>query len=115
VKYFDKVPTTASFEKLHPSSKNRFCRQANKVLTFILNKMAANDDVNVVWQSCMKRLEKKTIVNVGVDNNLRVVMTSLVEAYENASHWTVRRQILSIMAKDLPLSTITMFIPYLTA
>ncbi|CAF2267753.1 unnamed protein product [Rotaria magnacalcarata] len=38
----------------------------------------------------------------------------LVEAYNAAYHWTVRQQILSIMANDLTFSTILMFIPNLT-
>jgi hypothetical protein len=49
-----------------------------------------------------------------LDDNVRLVMTSLAEAYNNASHWTVRRQILSIMARDVPFTTMVMFIPQLT-
>ena len=76
--------------------------------------MAPNDDVDVVWQSCMKTSGEITTSDIRLSDNVRLAMTSLAEAYNDASHWTVRRQILSIMAKDVPFNTMVMFIPDLT-
>ncbi|CAF4790833.1 unnamed protein product [Rotaria magnacalcarata] len=55
-----------------------------------------------------------SLTNGNLDKNLRLILTSLVEAYNAAYHWTVRQKILSIMANDLTFSTILMFIPNLT-
>ncbi|CAF5218259.1 unnamed protein product, partial [Rotaria magnacalcarata] len=92
VNYNGPVPTTKLFVKLQPSNEKRFCRQSTNVLKHVLGIMSPNDDTN----------------------NLRLILTSLVEAYNAAYHWTVRQQILSIMANDLTFSTILMFIPKLT-
>jgi hypothetical protein len=76
--------------------------------------MAANDDIDLVWQVNLEACKQISLSNDSLDKNLRLVLTSLAEAYNNALHWTIRRQILSIMAKDVGFSVIHMFIPGLT-
>ncbi|CAF3157820.1 unnamed protein product, partial [Rotaria sp. Silwood2] len=114
VNYDGPVPTTKSFVKLQPSSKKRFCRQSTNVLKHILGIMSPNDDTNVIWQTNIENSTQISLSNGNLDKNLRLILTSLAEAYNAASHWTVRQQILSIMANDVTFSTILMFIPNLT-
>ncbi|CAF3317413.1 unnamed protein product [Rotaria sp. Silwood2] len=114
VNYDGPVPTTKSFVELQPSSKKRFCRQSTNVLKHILGIMSPNDDTNVIWQTNIENSMQISLTNGNLDKNLRLILTSLAEAYNAASHWTVRQQILSIMANDVTFSTILMFIPNLT-
>jgi len=76
--------------------------------------MAANDDIDDIWPEYVHTQRSQSSINTSSDSNLRIILQSLSEAYNNANHWTVRRQILSIMAKDLSLSTIRLFIPNVT-
>ena len=76
--------------------------------------MAPNDDTDIVWQSILAYEKRNSFGNDRIDKNLRLILSSFAEAYDNAQHWTVRRQILSIMAKDVDFSTIRMFIPDLS-
>ncbi|CAF4541313.1 unnamed protein product, partial [Rotaria sp. Silwood2] len=76
--------------------------------------MSPNDDTNVIWQTNIENSMQISLTNGNLDKNLRLILTSLAEAYNAASHWTVRQQILSIMANDVTFSTILMFIPNLT-
>jgi hypothetical protein len=108
------VPTTKSFKDLQASSKQRFCRRSEKVLKAVLSTMAPYDRIDDVWQACTKNTKDGCTSLLGLDENLCTVLRGLAEAYNNATHWTVRRQILSIMALDIPLSTIRFFIPELT-
>lgn len=114
VNYDGPVPTTKSFVKLQQSSKKRFCRQSTNVLKHILGIMSPNDDTNVIWQMNIESSTDISLTNGNLDKNLHLILTSLAEAYNSASHWTVRQQILSIMANDVTFSTILMFIPNLT-
>lgn len=50
-----------------------------------------------------------------MDNDFQTVMRGLAEAYENCEDWSSKRQILSIFAKDLRLSSIRQFIPDLSS
>jgi hypothetical protein len=38
-------------------------------------------------------------------------MQAMVDAYNNAQHWSVRRQILAIMAAGFPVSVIKQYFP----
>ena len=115
MKCFDQVPVAKSFAKLQPANKQRFCRQSTKILKFFLGIMAPNDDADIVWQANIERCKQVSLLNDELDKNLRLILTSLAEAYNNTSHWTVRRQILSIMVKDvIVFPVIRMFIPGLT-
>jgi hypothetical protein len=77
--------------------------------------LAPSDDIDFVWQINLEKCTQISLSNDNLDKNLHLVLTSLAEAYNNASHWTVRRQILSIMSKEVSFSMIRMFIPDLTA
>ena len=76
--------------------------------------MAPNNDADIIWQGNIERCKQISLLNDYLGRNLRLILTSLAEAYNNVSYCTVRRQILSIMAKDGSLSIIRMFIPGLT-
>jgi hypothetical protein len=107
--------TITSFVNLHSSTKQRFYRQSTKILKVILGLLAPSDDIDFVWQINLEKCKQISWSNNNLDKNLHLVLTSLAEAYNNASHWTVRRQILSIMSKEVSFSVIRMFIPDLTA
>ncbi|CAF1482639.1 unnamed protein product [Adineta ricciae] len=57
---------------------------------------------------------KPTLINRNMDRNLHLIQTGFADAYNNASHWTVRGEILSILAKDVTLPTLLHYIPGLT-
>ena len=76
--------------------------------------MAHNDDIDTVWQSIIADDKRNSFNHDYLDKNSRLILNSFAQAYDNAPHWTVRRQILSIMAKDVDFSTIRMFIPDLS-
>ena len=76
--------------------------------------MAPHDDIDIVWQSILAYEKRGSFNNGHIDKNLRLILSSFAQAYDSAQHWTVRRQILSIMAKDVDFSTIRMFIPDLS-
>ena len=77
--------------------------------------LTPNHEIDLVWKTIVGNSKQNSISNDKLDKNFCLILTSLAEAYNNAPHWTIRRQILSIMASDLPFSTIRMFIPGLTA
>jgi hypothetical protein len=77
--------------------------------------MTPSDDTNIVWQANIENCKQISLYNDSLDEHLRLILNSLAEAYNNANHWTIRQQILSIMAKDVTFSVILMFIPGLTA
>lgn len=76
--------------------------------------MAPNDDIDIVWQSIIANEKRNSFTNDHMGKSLRLILSNFAQAYDNALHWTVRRQILSIMAKDVDFSTIRMFIPDLS-
>lgn len=76
--------------------------------------MAPHDDLDVVWESILDYKKGGSFNNDCMNKNLRLVLSNFALAYDNVQHWTVRRQILSIMAKDVDFSTIRMFIPDLS-
>ena len=43
------------------------------------------------------------------------LLQAIVESYLNATHWSSRRQILSIMADKVPLKELTQYIPGITS
>ncbi|CAF4144347.1 unnamed protein product, partial [Rotaria magnacalcarata] len=77
--------------------------------------MTPHDDTDRVWEVIIENSKTISLSNDSLDKNASLILTSLAEAYNNAQHWTVRRQILSIMAKDVTFSIILIFIPGLTA
>ncbi|CAF1486167.1 unnamed protein product [Adineta steineri] len=113
INHDEPVPTTTSFVQLQPSSKKHFLRKATKVLKSVLGIMTPNDDIDDVWDTNIEHC-KSLSTNHSLDKNSHLILTSFAEAYNNASHWTVRQQILSIMAKDVRFSTLLMYIPGLT-
>lgn len=98
--YLDHVPAVSSFVNLQPSSQKRFSRQMQGIFKSILGILVPNDDVDNVWECFIKNCNQKLPLHDGCDKQSQLVLSSLSEAYGNAHHWTVRRQILSIMAKD---------------
>jgi len=77
--------------------------------------MAPNDDPDVLWRANLERFSSISSSNENLNKETRLVLSSFADAYNNSSHWTIRRQILSILANDFSLSTIRMFIPDLSA
>lgn len=76
--------------------------------------MAPNDDADILWELFIKNCEQKFPVDDASSEKTDLILSNIAEAYGNADHWTVRRQILSIMAKDFNFNTISKFIPGIT-
>ena len=49
------------------------------------------------------------------DRDGKLIMDAISEAYFNTNHWSTKRQILSIVAADVPLRMLRDFIPDLTS
>ena len=63
---FDPVPSTNSFVKLQPSSKQRFLRQSTTILKSILSIMTPHDDVDHEWQTNIETSKQRTRVDKAI-------------------------------------------------
>ncbi|CAF3028743.1 unnamed protein product [Rotaria sp. Silwood2] len=93
IKCFDPLSSTNSFVNLQSPSLKRFCRQSTKILKKLLDMLTPHDDIDLVWQTIVENYKQTSQSVDTLDKNFCLVLTSLTEAYNNAQHWTVRRQI----------------------
>jgi hypothetical protein len=115
LKFSNEIPTTVSYSCRSPKSKQNFCRSSKNILQFILEILAPND-FEEIWDDIVaSSYDLLNESNFKMDNDFQTVMRGLAEAYENCEDWNSRRQILSIFAKEVPLSSIRRFIPDLSS
>lgn len=87
-------------------TKRRHARKAKQVVFAALEEIAPGSP-----EMLLNSLQSSAEEDEGVDTSL---MDALVECFNNASHWSVRRQILSIMADKVSFSALKKLIPGLT-
>lgn len=94
------------WEEASHRTKRRYSRKANQVVLAALEEIAP---------SCPKALLSTVQTSDEEDYYVdKSLMEALVECYNIASHWSVRRQLLSIMADKIPYSSLKKWIPGLT-
>ena len=84
-----------------------YTRKSRQVVEACLKEIAPND----VQMVLMTLSRESNAVNANCDSTL---MAALVECYANATHWSSRRQILSIMADKVTFKELQRWIPYIT-
>ena len=87
-------------------TKRHYTRKARQTVNACLNEIAPEDSEMLLSSLVKSKLEENTI-----DSSL---MECLTECYNNATHWSTRRQILSIMADKLTFKDLQRWIPSLS-
>lgn len=77
--------------------------QSDKIWPTLRSNMSYEEEEMVIDESGSERSQCE-----------KELIEALVESYNNASHWSTRRQILSIMADKMPLKELKHYIPGLT-
>lgn len=98
---------TTPWEEASQRTERRYSRKAKQVVLAALEEIAPESPkvlLNVIQTSSDEE-------DYYVDKSLT---EALVECYNNASHWSSRRQILSIMADKIPYSSLKNWIPGLS-
>ena len=85
-------------------TKRHYTRKARQTVNACLNEIAPEDSEMLLSSLVKSKLEENTI-----DSSLM-----LTECYNNATHWSTRRQILSIMADKLTFKDLQRWIPNLS-
>jgi hypothetical protein len=95
------------WEDASQRTKRRYSRKAKQVVLAALEEIAP-DCPNALLNVIDTQSDEEDYY---VDKSL---MEALVECYNNANHWSSRRQILSIMADKIPYSSLKNWIPGLS-
>ena len=88
-------------------TKRYYTKKARDVVSAALEEIAPND-AGKLWNS----IANATYLNE--ENPDVMLLDALAECYNSASHWSTRRQILSIMADKVSFKTLQRWIPGLT-
>jgi len=88
-----------------------FLRQIKAILLFIISFLAPND-VASVWEDIIESEHK--IEKQAYDRDFEKVMQAIADSYTNSYHWSTKRQLLSIVAADVPFRIIEKYILDLT-
>ena len=94
----------ASWDEAAGRTKRHYLRKAKQVVFATLEEIAPNNS-EMLFRA-MK--EKQLGDDEGMDSTL---LEALAACYENASHWSSRRQILSIFADKVSFKTIKQWLP----
>ena len=92
--------------KLRKRTKRRHVRKAKQVVLAALEEIAPGSPK--ILLSSVQSLGEED------ENVAKSLMEALVECFNNASHWSTRRQILSIMSDKVSFSALKKWIPGLT-
>jgi len=97
---------TLPWDEASQRTKRRHLRKAKQVVFAALEELAPESP-----EMLLSSLQASVDDDDNVDESL---MEALVECFNNASHWSTRRQILSIMADKMPFQALKNWIPGLT-
>ena len=96
---------TIPWEEASERTKRGYIRTAKQVVEACLEEIAPNDS------DMLHSLYESSESDSTVDSAL---LKALAECYNNAQHWSTRRQVLSIMADQVTFKQLKHFIPSLT-
>jgi hypothetical protein len=108
-----RVQMTNNYHQMKYKSQQNFLRQIIAILLFILELLVPNDFLQV-WNDIIELHIQETKQEYKLNGKFGTVMNCIADAYNNASHWSIRRQVLSIVASDVPAFVIEQFIPDIT-
>lgn len=83
-----------------------------EIFRFCLNFLASRDDTEAVWDDFIEKEHKNEKYSYNQD--AEKIMEAIADSYSNANHWSTRRQLLSIVADDVPFRIIKKYIADLT-
>ena len=98
---------STSWDEASTRTQRYYTRKASQVVRACLEEIAPEQSGTLLNTLC----DKSNFELTGIDYSL---MDSLRECYYNGSHWSIRRQILSIMADKLSYRELLKWIPDLT-
>ena len=97
---------TIPWEEASERTKRGYVRTAKQVVEACLEEIAPNDS-DMLFHSLYESSESDNTVD-------SALLKALAECYNNAQHWSTRRQVLSIMADQVTFKQLKHFIPSLT-
>lgn len=99
---------SAPWDDAHERTKRRYTRKAKESVREVLEVIAPGQS-DKLWAAVGD--------NVQAERSQAEIelLEALAESYFNASHWSTRRQILSIMADKIPLKELQHYIPGVTS
>jgi hypothetical protein len=109
-----RVEMTNNYRQMKHKSQLSFLRQVKLLLLFILQILVLND-FRQVWNDITESDIQEAQQTYKLNGHFGIVMDCIADAYNNANHWSIRRQILSIVAADIPVFVIEQFIPDITS
>ena len=96
-----------SWDEAAGRTKRHYLRKARQVVFASLEEIAPNNSEMLFRATKESQLDK----DEGMDC---VLLEALAACYENASHWSSRRQILSIFADKVSFKTVQQWLPNIT-
>lgn len=108
---------SVSWDDAHERTKRRYTRKAKQSVHEVLEVIAPGQSDKLLTELGDKvATEQRGITKNTAERSQAQVelLEALAESYFNATHWSTKRQILSIMADKLPLKEIKNYIPGLT-
>ena len=111
--FYGRVQTAISYSQLKPKSQQNFLHQAKSILLFIL-RFLDSTNFDIIWNDMIEYDTQRNQKEYKLDGHFGTAISCISEAYYNTDHWGTRRQILSIIATDIPFSIIQQFFPDLT-
>ncbi|CAH3024552.1 unnamed protein product [Porites evermanni] len=97
---------TIPWEEASERTKRGYIRTAKQVVEACLEEIAPNDS-DMLFHSLYESSESDSTVD-------SALLKALAECYNNAQHWSTRRQVLSIMADQVTFKQLKHFVPSLT-
>ena len=99
---------SAPWDDAHERAKRRYTSRAKESVREVL-KVIASGQSTKFWAAVGDNVQAECS-QAGIE-----LLEALAESYFNASHWSTRRQILSIMADKIPLKELQHYIPGVTS
>ena len=95
-------------------TKRHYIRKARQAVHAVIEEIVP-EDINSLWEALMSSQETALQLPLDTkDHADTTLIEALTECYNNASHWSTRRQILSILADKVSFKTLKEWIPDLT-
>ena len=101
----------------HERTKRRYLRKAQQCISAMLDVLAPENSQNL-WTELFDRhavCSESQVVVVGRSEKETELLHAFAESYLNAQHWSIRRQMLSLMADKLSLKEMRECIPTVTS
>ena len=107
------VPWNAAHER----TKRRYLRKVQQCISAILDVLAPENSRELWTEFCDHYAvsRESQVVVEGRSEKETELLSALAESYLNAQHWSIRRQLLSLVADKLSLKEMREFIPTVTS